>query len=51
MTAIFPIMIVLHFRGQQLAQQMQESNPDLVEQLRTQMRPPGPESEDGNQQQ
>ncbi|KAI1289984.1 Small glutamine-rich tetratricopeptide repeat-containing protein alpha [Halotydeus destructor] len=27
--------------GQQFAQQMQESNPDLVTQLRSQMRPPG----------
>jgi len=30
--------LLLRFSGQQLAQQMQQSNPELVEQLRTQMR-------------
>lgn len=34
--------------GQALAQHMQSANPDLVEQLRRQMRPPGPGGPGGN---
>ena len=38
------------FRGQQLAQQMQQQNPELVEQLRSQMgRPPTGENPSSQQ--
>ena len=41
-----PYDFVLYFRGQRLAEQMQNQNPELVEQLRRQMGP-GPGDNNG----
>lgn len=49
-TAIFNQNLIFNpsTSGQQFAQQMQEANPELVEQLKSAFKKPGDENQDGN---